>query len=106
MNRALLIPITLIALLTGQPVMAQGSGQHSGQASSQAFAASGHLTAGGAKVASGMAAVPLIAAGAFGALSGHAGEALMDAANAEIGQPLHITDETIIAGPPPSEAIH
>lgn len=80
---------------------AQSSIQHSGQAvihSANAFAQS---VEGGAKLVSGVVAIPLIAAGAVGELSGEVGNTLWETANA----PLPISDEVVTAGPPPSDAI-
>ncbi len=59
----------------------------------------------GAKLVSGVAAVPLKAAGAVGELSGDMGDSLWEAANAPADGPLPVTDDAVTVGPPPGEAI-
>jgi len=94
----------MLVLGMAQPAMAEGSMGHSHQASAHAVLASGHAVIGTAKVASAVVAVPLQVAGAIGTASGRAGDTLADAAHADIGEPLPLTDEVVTAGPPPSEA--
>ncbi len=79
--------------------------KHTGQASGNASASAAHSIAATGQVTSAVSAVPLKISGAVGAVSNKAGDALIDAANTPIGKPLVVTDETISAGPPPSEAI-
>jgi hypothetical protein len=105
MNRRWLIPLVWGCLALAQPAMAEGSMGHLQQASAHAALASGHALVGTAKVASAVVAVPLKVVGAVGAASGRAGDALEDAAHADIGAPLPVTDEVVTAGPPPSEAL-
>ena len=96
----------LIGAVAAQPAQAQGSVQHSGQALVHSTKALGHSVAGGAKLASGVVAVPLIAIGASGQVSQQAGEDLWAIAHEPIGTPLPVSDETVTAGPPPSQAIN
>lgn len=91
----------LLFLGITSPAGAQSSIQHSGQAVIHSANAFGHSVQGGAKLVSGVVAIPLIAAGAVGELSGEVGNALWETANA----PLPISDEVVTVGPPPSEAI-
>lgn len=80
--------------------------QHSGQASAHSVQAvfSGLIASG--QVASAVSAVPLALSATAGVVSGEAANALLDIANAPIGTPLPITDETVSSvGPPPDEAL-
>ena len=104
-KKTLIVTTTLLAAIAIQPAHAQGSVQHASQAVEHSTKAIGHSVAGGAKLASGVAAVPLIAVGASGQASQQAGEALWDIANEPIGTPLPVSDETVTAGPTPSQAI-
>lgn len=79
---------------------------HSGQASAHSAQAvfSGLVASG--QVASAVSAVPLALSATAGVVSGEAANALLDIANAPIGTPLPITEETYSsAGPPPDEAL-
>ena len=85
---------------------------HSGQAveqtskaGSHASASAAHSIAGSGQVTSAASAVPLAIAGSAGAVSTQIAKDLMKAATAPIGTPLEITDESIIAGPPPNKAL-
>ena len=101
----LIISVVLITAFTSQPVLAQGSVQHSVAASEHSIQAVGHSIAGSTKLASGVAAVPLTGIGAIGQVSSDAGNALWDIANSEVNEPLPITEETFTAGPNPNQAI-
>lgn len=101
LNRYLIPCAALISLGITAPIGAQSSIQHSGQAIIHSANAFGHSIEGGAKLVSGVVAIPLVAAGAVGELSGEVGNALWETANA----PLPISDEVVTVGPPPSEAI-
>ncbi len=105
-TKTLITTTVLLAAVTSLPAQAQGSTQHVSQAVVHSTQAVGHSIAGGAKLASGVIAIPLIAIGASGQVSQQAGESLWDIANEPIGTPLPITEETITAGPPPSQAIN
>ncbi|TLS65307.1 mechanosensitive ion channel protein MscS [Mariprofundus erugo] len=74
---------------------------HSGKASGQLAQSAGHATASGAQVVSGIAAVPLVAAGAVGASAATSGNALANAAD----QPLEVSDEVMTAGPSPDQML-
>jgi len=97
--------LILTTLLTTQPVLAQGSTQHSGKALENGVNSIGHSVAGGGKLVSGAIAIPLAAAGSVGHVSGQAGKEMWDNANTPIGEPLPITDDTVTAGPPPAKAM-
>ena len=77
----------------------------SGRALQHSANAVGYALAGTSQLVSGVAAVPLGFVGAIGQVSNAASDALMDAANADVGAPLPISDEIVTAGPPPSTAI-
>ena len=97
--------LLLTSLLAPQLVFAQGSVQHSGKALEHGVNSLGHSVAGGGKLVSGAVAIPLVAAGSVGRASGQAGKEMWDHANAPIGEPLPITDDTVTAGPPPAKAM-
>ena len=85
--------------------MAQSSLQHSSQAVTHSIRAIGEGMVAGAKLVSGVAAVPLKAAGAVGELSGDMGDSLWEAANTPVDMSLPITEDVITVGPPPGEAL-
>lgn len=103
--RARLVSSLLLAVLSPGVAVAQSSLQHSGQAVTHSLQAIGEGMVAGAKLVSGVAAVPLKAAGAVGELSSDMGDALWEAANAPAAGPLLLTDDVITIGPPPGEAI-
>ena len=100
-----LIPGLSILLLMPSLSTAQSSLQHSSQAVTHSIQAIGESMVAGAKLVSGVAAVPLKAAGAVGTLSGDLGDSLWEAANAPVGAPLPVTDDAITVGPPPDKAL-
>lgn len=79
--------------------------QSSGRALQHSANAVGYALAGSGQLVSGVAAVPLGFLGAIGQVSDAASDSLMDAANADIGAPLPISDEIVTAGPPPSTVL-
>lgn len=79
--------------------------QSSGRALQHSANAVGYALAGTTQLVSGVAAVPLGFVGAVGQVSNAASDALMDAANADVGAPLPISDQIVTAGPPPSTAL-
>lgn len=99
------IPSLILLLAVAANSSAQNSFQHSGQAVTHSLQALGESMVAGAKLVSGVAAVPFKAIGAVGELSGQMGDSLWQAANAPVGAPLPVTDEVITAGPSPGEAI-
>jgi len=85
---------------------------HSGQAVEDASKAGSHASASAAhgvvasgQVTSAASAVPLAVSGSAGAVSTEIAKDLMEAATAPIGTPLEMTDESVVAGPPPNEAL-
>ncbi|MGR5148260.1 hypothetical protein ACQKP8_17130 [Photobacterium alginatilyticum] len=111
MNKSILFAIaSTIVLACSSSAIA--SGNHSGQAlketgesGSHASASVGHSIAGSGQVTSGASAIPLAVVGSVGTVSKTVSNELMEAATAPIGTPLEITEESISAGPPPSEAL-
>lgn len=106
MNKKIIATAFLGALFISQPAMAQGFSEHAGQSVGHSAQAIGHGLVGTAKLASAVVAVPLMAAGAVGEVSGKAGDSLMDASSTPIGAPLEVSDESVVAGPSPDQAIH
>lgn len=95
----------LLALATASAplsAMATGSESHSGQAIIHSGQASGHGAISGAQVVSGIAAVPLVSAGAAGSAATTSANALIQA---EPGTPLDVSDEVITAGPSPDQML-
>lgn len=78
---------------------------HAGKASSHASASAGHAIVGSGQVTSAASAVPLAVSGSAGAVSTEIAKDLRDAATAPVGTPLEVTDESVTAGVPPSEAL-
>ena len=76
-----------------------------GRASAHSGASAVHSVAGAAQMTSGAIAVPLYISGAVGTVSTNIADELMEAATAPAGTPLIITEETVTAGPPPSDVL-
>lgn len=91
----------ILVLFTGGACASSGSEaasvQHSAQASEHLSLAGAHASTGGAKFTAGVAAVPLLVVGEIGKGAGATGEVLWENANS----PLEISEQTIVAGPPP-----
>lgn len=104
-NKLIISSVLFVSTLAVQPAMAENSVQHSGRASEHGFQSLGHASVAGSKLIFGAVAVPLSVAGAAGHVSGQMGGALWDAANAPIGKPLPVTDETVTVGPSPKQAV-
>lgn len=100
---------SILLLLSGQPAIAGDHAAeavgHSGQASAHSVMSGLHALAASGKVVLNVSAVPLLASGTIGAISGQIGHELLHAAAAPIGTPLPIADDTFSAGPPPDEAL-
>ena len=96
----------LAAVAGGQQAMAGGSMQHASQALVHSAKASGHAVLAAAQLTSAAVAIPLQVAGAVGAVSGQAGDTLMQQANDDFSTPLKVTNETVTAGSAPSEALY
>ena len=110
MNKINKIVAMLIITLVSSNIYAADT--HSGQAAKHAANSGSHASGSAAhaimssgQVASAAAAIPLSTIGSAGKVSGQISKELMDAATAPIGTPLEITEESIVAGPPPNEAI-
>ena len=89
---------------------AEGSAQHSGQASKHSILASGHGVSSSVKVASAVTAVPFKVVGSVattvGSASTKTGKALKTAANEKLhNTTLVITETTITADPAPNKVI-
>ncbi len=104
-TKTLIASLALIGAFGTQPAMAQGSTAHSAQALDHSGQAVGHLAVGTVKATASVAAIPLAASGAAGQASGRAAIGLSELANAPIGEPLSITDDTLTAGPSPADAL-
>ncbi len=98
----IVVPAALILAVSSQPVSAAGSLPHVVDASVHGSKAAGHSLAAGGKTVAGVAAVPLMAIGVLGEISGEAGEELWEQAS---GKPLPIADETVTSAPTPAEAM-
>lgn len=101
------IAIVLVAasLFCAQPLMAQGSVNHSTQAVNHSGYGIAHGALGGAKLVSGVAATPLLAIGKAGQASGRLGDVLWDAANKPMGAALPVTDKTLTVSPSPDKVL-
>jgi len=80
-----------------------GSAQHSSQASKHSALGSAHLVVGTVQVAATVVALPLVAVGSLGEMSGKAGKKLLESSDAY--QPLEITDQVITQDPSPNTAM-
>lgn len=103
-SRTLPLVFCFLASVHGTDAAAD-SLQSSGRALQHSANAIGYALAGTSQLVSGVAAVPLGFVGAIGEVSNAASDALMDAANSDVGAPLPISEEVVTAGPPPSTAI-
>lgn len=83
------------------PAMAGGIAHHLSESLDHSAQAIVHTTAAGFKLVSGVIAIPLMAGGEIGKVSGEIGEELWDEANS----PLPVTEEVITSGPAPAEAM-
>jgi hypothetical protein len=97
---------TCLTLGSALPASAGGAAEHFSESLAHSAQAVGHSAAAGFKVVFAAAAVPLIVVGEIGKASGEIGEELWEEANRPIGEPLEITEEVVIAGPAPAEAIN
>jgi hypothetical protein len=97
---------TVFSLASAMPASAGGAAEHFSESLAHSAQAVGHSAAAGFKVVFAAAAVPLMIVGEIGKASGEIGEELWEEANRPIGEPLAITEETVIAGPAPAEAVN
>ncbi len=89
------------------------AGGHSGQAIthasksiSHASSSVGHSIVASGKVGSAVIAVPFAIVGSAGEVSNKISNNLIDLSTTPFGEPLDISDESFIVGPPPSKAIN
>ena len=107
-NKTIMISLISILSMIGNANAGSHGDQaikHSSKSISHASASVGHSIVGSGQVASAVAAVPFAIVGSVGEVSKNISEDLMDIATTPIGEPLEISDESFIVGPPPSEAI-
>lgn len=107
--------LTTIALvftfsITSVAAQAEGSTQHSGQASKHSILAVGHGAISTAKVASAVVAVPLVVAGSValsaGAASVQTGASIANyTSRHKVHGPLVITETTVTADPAPNKMV-
>ena len=90
------------------PATAGGSAEASARALEHSMQAIGYSIQGGMKLVSGAAALPLMAVGEIGRVSGEGGRELWDEANAPpvFSAPLPVTDEIVTAGPYPADQLN
>ncbi|MND11639.1 hypothetical protein D3C87_466290 [compost metagenome] len=105
MKKTLLLGLTLIscaASAAGMSEHAESAAAASGIAVVASGIAVGEGAAASGQLASGVAAVPLKAVGAVGAMADKAGDALLDVAGVEPLPVSEITVTTVTIAPPPS----
>lgn len=78
---------------------------HASQASAHSAMSALHALAASGRVVLGVSAVPLLVSGSVGTVSGRLGSDMLEAANAPIGTPLVVTEETFSVGPPPDAVL-
>jgi len=100
------IPVMIGLVCSSGQAMAAGSMQHASQALAHSGQAVGESVVAGAQLTSAAVAVPLIAVGSVGKVSGEIGHGLLKASEGKIGDPLPVTDETVTAGPTPTQAVY
>ena len=105
-TRSAYLGATLLSLAIALPATAGGAAEHFSESLAHSAQAVGHSAAAGFKVVFAAAAVPLMVVGEIGKASGEIGEELWEEANRPIGAPLAITEEVVIAGPAPAEAVN
>jgi hypothetical protein len=92
----------LFSLASAMPASAGGAAEHFSESVAHSAQAVGHSAAAGFKVVFAAAAVPLMVVGEIGKASGQIGEELWEEAN----RPLEVTEEVVVAGPTPAEAVN
>ena len=100
--------LIIVFILVFCPIVQANSDRaanNSSQASEHGSNSVVHAIIGSGQVVSGAASVPLSAAGASGAASTQIADELKKAADAPIGEPLEITEETISIGLPPDKQL-
>ena len=107
MKKRLIYLLSVVALTTTYTACAaDGSFRHSGRAVQHSGNAIGYSLVATGQFVAGALAIPLGFSAQVGTVSGQMSDELWEAANAPIGAPLPITEQTITVGPPPGEAIN
>ena len=99
---SIVVATTLLLSSIATPVHAIDSVGKLSEGVSNAVGGSLQIVGGSVMVVSAVVAVPLLAVGSVAGAANHAGTEMMDWA---VGEPLPIADETISAGPAPSDAL-
>ena len=109
MNKIFTLGIVLILSLTniygGTNDHAGQSINHAGQSIKHSSLGVGHIIAGSVKVIAGSIAIPFGIVGSIGEVSQQISKDFIDIATTPIGEPLKITDESIVSSVPPNIAI-
>lgn len=100
LNKVILIMLTMTS---ASAFAAGGISEHSAQSVKHSALATSNGVAASTKTASGVIAVPFKLVGVVGNASGKAGNSLME--NAMTTTPLEISEKSVVAGPPPKDAI-
>jgi len=95
----------LLMCVASSTVFAGGSAEASAQALNNSIQAIGYSVEAGLKLASGAAAIPLMAVGEIGKVSGEIGHDLWEEANSPPVGALPVTDEIITVAPDPAEQL-
>lgn len=100
--------ISMFAIVNSASAGNTHSGQsvnHAAKSGSHASGSAAHSIMSSGQVASAVVAIPFAIVGSVGEVSKQISEDLIDVATTPIGEPLEITDESFIVGPPPNDAI-
>ena len=97
--------VAAILLLGSAGGSAGESLRSSGRALQNSVNAVGYSVVAGAQVVFGVLAVPLGASAGLGQVSGEMSDAFWEIANTPADAPFPVADESITAGPPPSQAL-
>ena len=98
-----IITLATTLVLSVSTAHAKGASENASAASKHSVLAASHGLKASGQIASGVVAIPLLAAGSIGALSTSAGSALIDVASGSKNDELEITDRTITADRSPAE---
>ncbi len=102
--RGLTAVAAVLFLVAGQ-AQAGRALQHSGQALKHSAEAVGYAMVGATQLVFGASAIPFGMSANLGNVSGDMSDAMWEVANAPIGEPLPVAEESISAGPPPNQAL-
>ena len=100
-----LTAVAAVLLLVAGQAQAGRALEHSGQALQHSAEAVGYAMVGATQFVFGVLAVPFGVAGNLGKVSADMSDAMWEVANAPIGEPLPVAEESISTGPPPSQAL-